>query len=115
MYMPGCVNCKRSLIKKIPCHEQGIFCWKLEIIPDVVTDTRAKHTAAAQHDNSNDTDDDIAIVIVRRWGFGWGDGHFFRHDFSPFRKLFFWIINDVRQTVPFVCGLPTTTGQALGR
>ena len=107
------MNCESTLMKKIPCHEQGIFLLeKLEIIPDVVTNTRAKDTAAAKYDDCNNSDDDVAIIVVRRWGFGRGDGHFFRHDFSPYLENSFCIINDVRQTVPSVFGLPTTKGRA---
>ena len=81
--MPVYTSCKRSLIKKIPCHEQGIFLIRcLEVGPDVVADAGTENTAAAQHNSSNNTNDDVA-VIGRRGGFRRGDGHFFRHEFSP--------------------------------
>lgn len=58
------------------------FLWRLEIIPNVVADTGANDTATVEHNNGDNTDDDVAIVGRRR-GFGRGDRHFFRHDFSP--------------------------------
>ena len=72
-------------MKKIPCHEQGIFLFRrLEVVPDVVADAGTEDTAAAQHNGCNNTNDDVA-VIGRRGGFGWGDRHLFvRHEFSPY-------------------------------
>ena len=59
---------------------------ELEIIPDVITSTHGNNAAAAKYNGYDDTNDDVAIVIGRCGGLGRGDGHFIRHDFSPFGK-----------------------------